>query len=51
MLYLINPRPAVAPISDSLAKIINSKLADGLDIMKLKEILSKYQRPKNYVSK
>jgi hypothetical protein len=36
------------PISEHLAKIINSKLADGLDITKLKEILSKYQRPQNY---
>ena len=35
------------PISEHLAKIINSKLADELDITKLKEILSKYQRPQN----
>ena len=35
------------PISEHLAKIINSNLADELDISKLKEILSKYQKPKN----
>ena len=33
------------PISEHLANIINSKLVDELDISKLKEILSKYQRP------
>ncbi|CAB4041283.1 Hypothetical predicted protein, partial [Paramuricea clavata] len=35
------------PISASLAKIINSKLADEFDAPKLKETLSKYKRPEN----
>jgi hypothetical protein len=35
------------PISDKLAKIINSKLTEDFDTPKLKETLSKYKRPQN----
>ena len=35
------------PISDKLAKIINSKLTEDFDFPKLKETLSKYKRPQN----
>ena len=35
------------PISDKLAKIINSKLTEDFDPHKLKETISKYKRPQN----
>ena len=35
------------PISDKLAKIINSKLTEEFDLPKLKETLGKYKRPQN----
>ncbi len=35
------------PVSEHLAKIINSKLSEELDLAKLKETLGKYKRPEN----
>ena len=35
------------PVSEHLAKIVNSKLSEEVDLAKLKETLGKYKRPEN----